>query len=64
MMSLASLELLLSVNESQLIEEIIISLLATPQLAIFFEKHPRLKKALLKDLSSWKKTLNRSCKMR
>ncbi|MDR2989006.1 MAG: ATPase RavA stimulator ViaA [Providencia alcalifaciens] len=57
MMSLASLELLLSVNESQLIEEIIISLLATPQLAVFFEKHPRLKKALLKDLSSWKKDL-------
>ena len=57
MMSLASLVLLLSVNESQLIEEIIISLLATPQLAVFFEKHPRLKKALLKDLSSWKKDL-------
>ncbi|MBP6121711.1 MULTISPECIES: ATPase RavA stimulator ViaA [Providencia] len=57
MMSLATLDLLLSVNESQLIEEIIISLLATPQLAAFFEKHPRLKKALLKDLSGWKKDL-------
>ena len=55
MLSLATLDLLLSVNESQLIEEIIISLLATPQLAVFFEKHPRLKKALLKDLSEWKK---------
>ncbi|WP_272578974.1 MULTISPECIES: ATPase RavA stimulator ViaA [Providencia] len=57
MMSLATLEMLLSVNEGQLIEEIIISLLATPQLAVFFEKHPRLKKALLKDLSGWKKDL-------
>ncbi|MEY1390718.1 ATPase RavA stimulator ViaA [Providencia stuartii] len=57
MLSLATLDLLLSVNESQLIEEIIISLLATPQLAVFFEKHPRLKKALLKDLSEWKKDL-------
>ena len=57
MLSLATLDLLLSVNEGQLIEEIIISLLATPTLAAFFEKHPRLKKALLKDLSSWKKDL-------
>ena len=57
MLSLATLDLLLSINESQLIEEIIISLLATPKLAAFFEKHPRLKKALLKDLSGWKKDL-------
>ncbi len=62
MMSLATLEMLLSVNEGQLIEEIIISLLATPQLAVFFEKHPRLKKALLKDLSSWKKDLKQRMK--
>ena len=61
-MSLATLEMLLSVNEGQLIEEIIISLLATPQLAVFFEKHPRLKKALLKDLSSWKKDLKQRMK--
>lgn len=57
MLSLATLDLLLSVNESQLIEEIVITLLATPQLAAFFEKHPRIKTALLKDLSSWKKDL-------
>ncbi|EKT61408.1 ATPase RavA stimulator ViaA [Providencia sneebia] len=57
MLSLATLDLLLSVNESQLIEEIIISLLAAPQLAVFFEKHPRLKKALLRDLSDWKKDI-------
>lgn len=30
MLSLATLDLLLSVNESQLIEEIVITLLATP----------------------------------
>ncbi len=37
MMSLATLEMLLSVNEGQLIEEIIISLLTTPQLAVFLK---------------------------
>ncbi len=57
MLSLATLDLLLSINEGQLIEEIILTLLATPQLAVFFEKHPRLKKALLRDLSGWKKDL-------
>ncbi len=39
MMSLATLEMLLSVNEGQLIEEIIISLLATPQLVPYFSKN-------------------------
>ncbi|QCR37712.1 ATPase RavA stimulator ViaA [Nissabacter sp. SGAir0207] len=59
MLSLHTLDMLLSINQSELIEEIIIGLLATPQLALFFEKFPRLKRALLKDLPAWKQRLAR-----
>src|SRR5471030_467975 len=54
MFSLESLDLLLSISEGELIDELIIVLLATPQLAVFFEKFPRLKRALTKDLPEWK----------
>ncbi len=54
MLNLESLDLLLSISEGELIDELIIGLLATPQLAIFFEKFPRLKRALTKDLPEWK----------
>ncbi|PHM74002.1 ATPase RavA stimulator ViaA [Xenorhabdus kozodoii] len=62
MLTLATLDLLLSINESELIEEIILALLGTPQLVIFFGKFPRLKNALLKDLPSWKQTLRQRIK--
>ncbi|MDX7986286.1 ATPase RavA stimulator ViaA [Xenorhabdus sp. 12] len=62
MLTLTTLDLLLSINESELIEEIIFTLLSTPQLAIFFEKHPRLKQALLKDLPSWRQILQQRIK--
>ncbi|WP_350307166.1 ATPase RavA stimulator ViaA [Photorhabdus viridis] len=62
MISLTTLDLLLSVNEGELIEEIILTLLASPQLAIFFEKYPRLKRALLKDIPSWKQDLQQRIK--
>ena len=45
MLTLSTIDMLLAINEGQLIEEVIITLLASPQLAVFFEKHPRLKKA-------------------
>lgn len=54
MLSLATLDMLLSISEGQLIDELVIGLLAAPQLAIFFEKFPRMKRALLKDIPSWK----------
>lgn len=54
MLTLSTIDMLLAINEGQLIEEVIITLLASPQLAVF-EKHPRLKKALLKDIYQWKK---------
>jgi len=59
MMSLHTLDMLLAINQGELIEEIIVGLLATPQLVVFFEKFPRLKRALLKDLPAWKQTLSR-----
>lgn len=62
MISLTTLDLLLSINEGEMIEEIILTLLASPQLAIFFEKYPRLKRALLKDIPGWKHDLQHRIK--
>ncbi|HHA0035295.1 TPA: ATPase RavA stimulator ViaA [Yersinia enterocolitica] len=57
MLSLATLDLLLSISENELIEEMVVGLLASPQLAIFFEKFPRIKRALMKDIPGWKQNL-------
>lgn len=57
MLSLAALDAILGISEGQLIEEIIIALLAAPQLAIFFEKFPRLKNALTRDVPRWRDML-------
>ncbi|MGJ3351270.1 ATPase RavA stimulator ViaA [Morganella sp. Je.2.23] len=57
MLSLSALDVALAVNEGELIEEILLTLLAAPQLAWFFEKHPRLRRAVLTDLPSWRKSL-------
>ncbi|MCU5772379.1 ATPase RavA stimulator ViaA [Erwiniaceae bacterium BAC15a-03b] len=54
MISLETLSTLLSIGEGELIEELILVLLASPQLALFFEKFPGMKKALLRDLPRWK----------
>ncbi|WP_237388148.1 ATPase RavA stimulator ViaA [Xenorhabdus sp. Sc-CR9] len=62
MLTLSTLDLLLAINEGKLIEEIILTLLSTPQLIIFFEKFPRLKHALLKDLPEWRKRLQQRIK--
>ena len=62
MLTLSTLDMFLSINEEQLIDEVIITVLASPQLAGFFEKHPRLKKALLKDIHLWKKNLQQRIK--
>ncbi|CND16052.1 ATPase RavA stimulator ViaA [Yersinia pseudotuberculosis] len=57
MLSLATLDMLLSISEGELIEEMVVGLLAAPQLAIFFEKFPRIKRALMKDIPGWKQNL-------
>ncbi|MDL4915235.1 MAG: ATPase RavA stimulator ViaA [Enterobacterales bacterium endosymbiont of Blomia tropicalis] len=54
MISLEALSTLLSIGEAELIEELIIALLATPQLTLFFKKFPGLKQALLWDVPRWK----------
>lgn len=59
MLNITTIDMLLSINEMELIEEIVLTLLATPQLVLFFEKYPNLKPVLLKDLLAWKKNLYR-----
>ena len=46
MLTLDTLNVMLAVREEGLIEEVVITLLASPQLAAFFEKFPKLKKAM------------------
>lgn len=62
MISLETLSTLLSVGEAELIEELILALLASPQLALFFEKFPGLKKAMLRDVPRWKAEINAELK--
>ncbi|MTH47790.1 ATPase RavA stimulator ViaA [Intestinirhabdus alba] len=57
MLTLDTLNAILAVSEDGMIEEILLTLLATPQLAIFFEKYPRLRQAIAGDLPRWRETL-------
>jgi uncharacterized protein with von Willebrand factor type A (vWA) domain len=54
MFTLETLDVMLAIQEAEIIDELIIALLATPELQIFFEKFPRLKRALTKDLPEWR----------
>lgn len=47
MLTLDTLNVMLAVSEEGMVEEVILTLLASPQLAVFFEKFPRLKTPLL-----------------
>ncbi|WP_147200433.1 ATPase RavA stimulator ViaA [Pantoea sp. CCBC3-3-1] len=62
MISLDTLSTFLAVSEGELIEELVIVLLASPQLSVFFEKFPGLKKALLSDLPRWKSEIHEQLK--
>ena len=42
MLTLESLEMLLSIDENELLDDLVIALLATPQLAVFLGQHPRM----------------------
>lgn len=57
MISLDTLSAFLALSEGDLIEELAIAMLASPQLTVFFEKWPGMKKALLQDLPRWKSEL-------
>ncbi|WP_067700649.1 ATPase RavA stimulator ViaA [Erwinia sp. ErVv1] len=50
MISLDTLSLFFSINGNDLIEDLLVALMASPQLVLFFEAFPGLKKALLQDL--------------
>ena len=62
MLTLDTLNVMLAVSEEGLIEEVVITLLASPQLAAFFEKFPRLKKAMTDDLPRWRDNLRQRFK--
>lgn len=57
MLTLAALDTALSISESELIETLIVSLLASSLLAAFFKKHPRLQQALSKQIPRWREAL-------
>lgn len=57
MLTLDTLNVMLAVSEEGMIEEMILALLASPQLAVFFEKFPRLKTAITNDLPRWREAL-------
>lgn len=62
MISLETISTLLSISQSQLIEDLAIALLASPQLVLFFEKFPGMKKALLRNMPRWKTEIGESLK--
>ena len=62
MLTIDTLNVMLAVSEEWMIEEMIIALLASPQLAVFFEKFPRLKSAITDDLPRWRETLRNRLK--
>ncbi len=51
MISLDTLNVLLDISESELVEELMIALLTSPPLVLFFEQFPAMKRALLYDVS-------------
>ena len=57
MLSVEALDVILAISEGELIEGIIVALLAAPQLAVFFEKFPRMKNAVTKDIPRWRELL-------
>ncbi|WP_130832854.1 ATPase RavA stimulator ViaA [[Erwinia] mediterraneensis] len=54
MIPLDTLSALLSISGTDLVDELIVVLLASPQLALFFEKFPRMKHALMQEVPRWK----------
>lgn len=62
MISLDSLSLFLAISEQELVDELILALLASPQIAAFLDKFPRLKSALMRDMPRWKAEIMASLK--
>ncbi|XBS69826.1 ATPase RavA stimulator ViaA [Acerihabitans sp. KWT182] len=62
MLELTTLDMFLSINDSELLDNFILTLLASPQLAIFMDKYPSLKKALLQRTPLIKQRLEKTVK--
>ncbi|TDT51855.1 uncharacterized protein with von Willebrand factor type A (vWA) domain [Enterobacter sp. AG5470] len=62
MLTLDTLNVMMTVSEEAMIEELIVALLASPQLALFFEKFPRLKQAITDDVPRWREALRKHLK--
>ncbi|SFN54412.1 Uncharacterized protein, contains a von Willebrand factor type A (vWA) domain [Izhakiella capsodis] len=54
MISMDTLSVSLSISEQEMIDEMIVTLLASPEIAVFLNKSPALKNALLRDVLRWK----------
>lgn len=62
MPTLEAVEAFLVVNENELMQDFLIGLMAAPQLAVFFEKFPRLRSILEGEIPSWRNRLERRIK--
>lgn len=56
-MTLDMVNVMLAVSEEGMIEEMLLALLASPQLAVFFEKFPRLKNIIAADIPRWRQAV-------
>lgn len=63
-MTLDMLNVMLAVSEEGMIEEMLLALLASPQLAVFFEKFPRLKNIIAADIPRWREAVRARLKRR
>ena len=62
MLTLDALNALLAISEETIVEELIVALLASPQLAVFFEKFPKLKHVITEDVPRWREALKNHLK--
>ncbi|TKI04444.1 ATPase RavA stimulator ViaA [Martelella alba] len=62
MLALTTMEMFLSINDSEILDNFILTLLASPQLAIFIERYPSLRKALNQHASTIKRQLQLTLK--
>ncbi|ACR71010.1 protein viaA [Edwardsiella ictaluri] len=59
MPSLEAVEAFLVMNESELLQDFLVGLIAAPQLAVFFEKYPRLRKIIDREWPGWQRRLRK-----
>ncbi|WP_370559019.1 ATPase RavA stimulator ViaA [Edwardsiella tarda] len=59
MPSLEAVEAFLVMNESELLQDFLVGLIAAPQLAAFFEKHPRLRQLIDREWPGWQRRLRK-----